>query len=88
MRDPSRSSRKGDAMPHKGSYTMGTQEMIEHMVTELPDKYLMELNQSDMETLIWGLGAHVGFVTPDDAMQDRISSLFSSIAETLEIEGI
>lgn len=78
---------------------MGAEDMVTAMITELPDEYHMTLNPSDMEALIWSLASHVGFVTVpecedadrcngDCSPSDKVVSLFSGIAETLNIEGI
>lgn len=86
-------------MTYKSSHTMGTQEMIDAMVAELSDEYPMELNSRDMEALIIALAVAINEDVPpcthedcvdigEDCHTERITSLFSSIAETLNIEGV
>jgi len=77
------------------TFTMGTPEMIGAMFSNLPQKYPMELNETDMSAVIWALATAVGFVSWDDReaedadeLRERAESLFSSIAETLGVEGI
>lgn len=73
------------------SFTMGTQEMLQEMLGKLPDVYQVSLNRSDMESLVWYLATSVGFISTDEIpedIQERAEGLFSSIAETLDIEGI
>jgi hypothetical protein len=86
-------------MSYKSVHTMGTEDMVKAMIDELPDEYDMKLNKSDMEALIWSLASHVGFVSVpecdpegncngDCSPADKVLSLFSGIAETLNIEGV
>lgn len=70
------------------SYTMGTASMIAAMLRALPEHYEMSLNRSDMATVIEALSIGAGFWQPTDEDFDRMTSLFSSIAETLGVEGI
>jgi len=80
-------------MAHTASFTMGTPEMVRAMIDANKGnrEFYMTANQGDTEALIWILSTSVGFVSlgdiPED-MRDRAESLFSSIAETLGIEGI
>lgn len=73
------------------SFTMGTSEMLAEMIEKLPDMYPMELREDDMTALVTALATAVGYVSWDDVpedVRDHAESLFSSIAETLDIEGI
>lgn len=72
----------------ENTYTLGTSEMVDHMIRELPDQYTMSLNPEDMRVLIMVLGAQAGFFYISEDMQARAVDIFSSIAETLGIEGI
>jgi hypothetical protein len=73
------------------SFTMGTSEMVNAMVESLPDVYTVSFNKGDMEALVRVLSTVAGFTSLEDMteeMRDKATSLFSSIAETLHIEGI
>ena len=70
------------------SFTMGTEEMVAAVVAALPERYEMTLTPTDMTPLVWALAAQAGFIELDDDMADQAVSIFSSIAETLGIEGI
>ncbi|ONK10395.1 hypothetical protein [Streptomyces sp. MP131-18] len=70
------------------TYTLGTPEMLAHVIRELPERYEMSLTPTDMEVIVTVLAAQAGFVEISEDMQDRAASMFANIAEMLGIEGV
>lgn len=74
-------------------FTLGTPEYISavrvaHGATG--EKYPMELNGEDLHAVLVALALGVGFIDADDVSDetaDRMTSLLSSIGETLGIQG-
>lgn len=79
------------------AFTMGTPDMVIKMTQALHSEregvrpYRLTLQPDDMSALIFALATAVGYVDWGDAeegVREQAESLFSGIAETLDIEGI
>lgn len=70
------------------SYTYGSDEAIQAMIRNLPQKYEVELTAHDMSTVVWALHR----LWLDDSQSDKTvqdaGDLLSSIAETLGVEFV